>query len=99
MGPRGSSELSLEDYRELNFLRFRRLLEYDFLRPEDLAQHPLYALAFVECLGMYDWSLANKFFLHMMVSSRGLPNLGPWPAPGLQGHRPGPGSAWWDSKC
>ncbi|XP_049638511.1 peroxisomal acyl-coenzyme A oxidase 3 isoform X6 [Suncus etruscus] len=75
-GPRGSSELSLEDYRELNFLRFRRLLEYDFLRPEELAQRPLCALALVECLGMYDWSLANKFFLHMLVFTSNLYNSG-----------------------
>lgn len=76
VGPRGSSELSLEDYREINFLRFRRLLEYDFLQPEELAQHPLYALALVECLGMYDCSLANKFFLHMLVFTSNLYNSG-----------------------
>ncbi|XP_055988787.1 peroxisomal acyl-coenzyme A oxidase 3 [Sorex fumeus] len=63
----GSSELSLEQYRELNFLRVRRLLEHNFLRPEELAECPLRALALIECLGMYDWSLGNKFFLHMLV--------------------------------
>lgn len=60
----------METYRELNFLRCKRLLEYDIFRMDDLLQSPLKCLALVNCLGMYDWSLATKVFLHTFVSRR-----------------------------
>ncbi|XP_057562768.1 peroxisomal acyl-coenzyme A oxidase 3 isoform X3 [Hippopotamus amphibius kiboko] len=63
--PRGS--LSLEKYRELNFLRCKRVLEYNFLRVEDLLGSPQRVLALIHCLSMYDWSLAAKFLLQVLI--------------------------------
>ncbi|KAM5341093.1 peroxisomal acyl-coenzyme A oxidase 3 [Glossophaga mutica] len=62
--PRGRN-LSLEQYRELTFRRVKRLFEYDL--PSDLLQNPLKLLALVNCLGMYDWSLATKIILHALI--------------------------------
>ncbi|XP_072802987.1 peroxisomal acyl-coenzyme A oxidase 3 isoform X2 [Vicugna pacos] len=64
--PRGS-DLSVEKYQELNFLRCKRIFEYDFLPMEDVLGIPWRIRALVECLGMYDWSLATKFFLHLLT--------------------------------
>ncbi|KAF5912960.1 peroxisomal acyl-coenzyme A oxidase 3 isoform X2 [Diceros bicornis minor] len=64
--PRGG-DLSMEKYRELNFLRCRRVFEYDFLPVEDMLRSPLKVLVLINCLGAYDWSLVSKFILHMLI--------------------------------
>ncbi|XP_051020743.1 peroxisomal acyl-coenzyme A oxidase 3 [Acomys russatus] len=60
-------DLPLEKHRELTFLRCKRIFEYGFFNVEDMLQNPLKILVFISCLGMYDWSLANKYILHMMI--------------------------------
>nr|XP_003224212.1 PREDICTED: peroxisomal acyl-coenzyme A oxidase 3 [Anolis carolinensis] len=60
-------ELSLEKYRELTFLRCRRLFEYDFLRLEEFVEKPLKLVALITSLGMYDWSLGAKYLLNTQV--------------------------------
>ncbi|XP_039693951.1 peroxisomal acyl-coenzyme A oxidase 3 isoform X3 [Pteropus medius] len=65
--PPREGNLPMEKYRELNFLRLKRVLEHDFLRVDELLESPLKALALINCLGMYDWSLAIKLFLHTVV--------------------------------
>ncbi|XP_054437870.1 peroxisomal acyl-coenzyme A oxidase 3 [Pteronotus mesoamericanus] len=60
-------DLSLEQYRELNFRRCKRLFEYDFFISKDLLENPSKMLVLVTSLGMYDWSLATKIFLDTFV--------------------------------
>ncbi|XP_045330648.1 peroxisomal acyl-coenzyme A oxidase 3 isoform X4 [Leopardus geoffroyi] len=60
-------ELSLEKHRELTFLRCKRVLERALLRVEDMVRNPLSVLTLIACLGTYDWSLAQKFLLHLLV--------------------------------
>lgn len=62
------ADLPLEKLRELNFLRCKRVFEYGFFKVEELLKNPLKILVLINCLGMYDWSLANKCVLHMLVS-------------------------------
>ncbi|XP_033069493.1 peroxisomal acyl-coenzyme A oxidase 3 isoform X2 [Trachypithecus francoisi] len=61
------ADLSLEKYRELTFLRCKRIFEYDFLSVEDMFKSPLKVPALIQCLGMYDSSLAVKYLLHSLV--------------------------------
>lgn len=76
----GGRELSMEKHQELTFLRCKRVFEFGSLLVGRRLQSPLTALALLDCLGAYDWSLAIKVFLHLFVSgrqgedSRGLPS-------------------------
>uniref|UniRef100_A0A452TZS3 Acyl-coenzyme A oxidase n=1 Tax=Ursus maritimus TaxID=29073 RepID=A0A452TZS3_URSMA len=60
-------DLSLEKYRELNFLRCKRAMEYNLLPVESIVANPLLVQTLITCLGMYDWSLAIKLHLHMLI--------------------------------
>uniref|UniRef100_A0A250YKR3 Acyl-coenzyme A oxidase n=1 Tax=Castor canadensis TaxID=51338 RepID=A0A250YKR3_CASCN len=62
-----SANLSLEKYRELTFLRCKRVFEYDFFNMENLLQSPMSVLSVIQCLGMFDWSLAAKCVLNVLV--------------------------------
>uniref|UniRef100_A0A5G2R6F3 Acyl-coenzyme A oxidase n=1 Tax=Sus scrofa TaxID=9823 RepID=A0A5G2R6F3_PIG len=63
--PRGGG-LPVEKYQEVNFLRCKRVLEYSFLRGEDLLWSPQRISSLLHCLGAYDWSLANMLILHLL---------------------------------
>ncbi|KAM5272465.1 peroxisomal acyl-coenzyme A oxidase 3 [Ctenodactylus gundi] len=67
---------SLERYRELTFLRCKRIFEYGFCSAESLAQSPLRLRTLVHCLAMYDWSLAKKCTLHLLVFGSAIYNSG-----------------------
>ncbi|XP_075050483.1 peroxisomal acyl-coenzyme A oxidase 3 isoform X2 [Mixophyes fleayi] len=69
-------EMPLEKYRELTFLRCKRIFEYDFLTFEATMQKPEKLLVLINCLGMYDWSLADKFFLNTQVFAGAVGNAG-----------------------
>nr|KAF6385824.1 acyl-CoA oxidase 3, pristanoyl [Myotis myotis] len=51
-------------------------LKLDCLRTDTLLQSPPRILALVTCLGMYDWSLATKAFLHVFVFGSAIFNSG-----------------------
>ncbi|XP_036057007.1 peroxisomal acyl-coenzyme A oxidase 3 isoform X2 [Onychomys torridus] len=70
------TDLPLEKQRELNFLRCKRVFEYGFFHMNDLLKNPLKIPALITCLGMYDWSLANKCVLHMLVFGSTIFNSG-----------------------
>ncbi|XP_059501764.1 peroxisomal acyl-coenzyme A oxidase 3 isoform X1 [Stegostoma tigrinum] len=60
-------DMSVEKYRELTFLRCKRLFEYDFLTLADIVKDPLKGPAVVHCLGMYDWSLVTVYSLNKLM--------------------------------
>lgn len=63
-------DLPLEKCRELTFLRCKKIFEYDFLTFEATMEKPQKLFFLINCLGMYDWSLAAKYFLNTQVSPK-----------------------------
>ncbi|XP_004999940.1 peroxisomal acyl-coenzyme A oxidase 3 [Cavia porcellus] len=81
-GSRGM-DLSLEKYRELSFLRCKRIFEYGLFglgsldqSLGSLDQSLLRFPVLFSCLGAYDWSLGAKLALHLMVFGSALYSLG-----------------------
>ncbi|XP_038648075.1 peroxisomal acyl-coenzyme A oxidase 3 isoform X2 [Scyliorhinus canicula] len=60
-------DLSVEKYRELTFIRCKRLFEYDYLTLAETVQSPLKFIAVVHCLYMYDCSLASMYSLSKQI--------------------------------
>lgn len=54
--------------RETN--RVKQLFRYDFLTNDEAMADPWKTVVLNDCLGMFDWSLAAKFFLSKGVSTR-----------------------------
>ncbi|WAR02638.1 ACOX3-like protein [Mya arenaria] len=52
--------IPVEEMRELNFKRAKKLFEYDFITDDDIFQNPLKHQMMTDCLGMYDWALCAK---------------------------------------
>ncbi|XP_063780212.1 peroxisomal acyl-coenzyme A oxidase 3 isoform X2 [Pseudophryne corroboree] len=73
---RPGEDLPLEKYRELTFLRCKKIFEYDFLTFDATMERPLKLLVLINCLGMYDWSLATKYFLNTQVFTNAVGNAG-----------------------
>lgn len=69
-------DLPLEKYRELTFLRCKKIFEYDFLTFEATMEKPQKLFFLINCLGMYDWSLAAKYFLNTQVFAGSVGNTG-----------------------
>uniref|UniRef100_A0A8C0M9B3 Acyl-coenzyme A oxidase n=1 Tax=Canis lupus familiaris TaxID=9615 RepID=A0A8C0M9B3_CANLF len=69
-------DISLDRYRELSFLRCKRIMEYNLLPLEDMVANPLWFQVFTNCLGMYDWSLAIRLLLNMVTFGLAIYNLG-----------------------
>uniref|UniRef100_A0A672YLP8 Acyl-coenzyme A oxidase n=1 Tax=Sphaeramia orbicularis TaxID=375764 RepID=A0A672YLP8_9TELE len=61
-------DIPIEKMRELTFLRYDQLFCYDLLRKEEVMSNPWKGVVLNDCLGMYDWAVATKFFLNKGVS-------------------------------
>jgi acyl-CoA oxidase len=55
---------SLDKQREMAQRRLKRIMKYNFLTRQDGIINHMRRKEFVECLGMYDWSLAVKRLLN-----------------------------------
>ncbi|XP_077401453.1 peroxisomal acyl-coenzyme A oxidase 3 [Vanacampus margaritifer] len=57
-------DLPMEKMRELTFLRVKQLFRYDFMTNDEAMADPWKTVVLNDCLGMFDWSLAAKYFLN-----------------------------------
>ncbi|GCB67181.1 hypothetical protein scyTo_0008009 [Scyliorhinus torazame] len=69
-------DLSVEKYRELTFIRCKRLFEYDYLTLAETVQSPLKSIAVANCLCMYDSSLASVYSLNKQMFGGTVVNSG-----------------------
>ncbi|CAK6976507.1 peroxisomal acyl-coenzyme A oxidase 3 [Scomber scombrus] len=69
-------DVPVEKMRELNFLRVKQLFRYDFMTTEESMSDPLRTVVLNDCLGMYDWSMAAKFFLNKGMFGANIANTG-----------------------
>lgn len=65
------SHLLISSLHHCHHHRVKQLFRYDFLTKEDIMSDPFKTLILTDCLGMYDWALAHKFFLSKGVSESG----------------------------
>ena len=63
------NELTLDEKRELNFRRLKRLVEYDFLNYDEMMACPLKMPALVSCLLPFDTGLIISRQLSLEVTS------------------------------
>ncbi|XP_051917441.1 peroxisomal acyl-coenzyme A oxidase 3 [Hippocampus zosterae] len=73
---RPGEDLPLEKMRELTFLRVKQLFRYDFLTNDEAMADPWKTVVLNDCLGMFDWSLAAKFFLSKGMFARTVASSG-----------------------
>lgn len=73
---RPGEDVSIEKMRELTFQRAKQLFRYDFMTNEEAMANPWKTVILNDCLGMYDWSLAAKFFLHKGMFGGTIANAG-----------------------
>ena len=58
---------SIKDYRERVFLQVKRLFEYDPVPEEEFYMNPIKEFLLIEMLGLYDFSLYERYALNLMV--------------------------------
>ncbi|XP_039678908.1 peroxisomal acyl-coenzyme A oxidase 3-like [Perca fluviatilis] len=69
-------DVPLAKMRELTFFRLKQLIRYNFLTKEEAMANPWKAVTLNSCLGMYDCSLAAKYFLNKEIYGSTIGNLG-----------------------
>ncbi|TKS92524.1 Peroxisomal acyl-coenzyme A oxidase 3 [Collichthys lucidus] len=69
-------DIPIEKMRELNFLRVKQLIRYNFLTQEEMMANPWRYVVLNDCLGMYDWALTAKFTLHKGMFGGTVANTG-----------------------
>ncbi|XP_068163891.1 peroxisomal acyl-coenzyme A oxidase 3 [Antennarius striatus] len=69
-------DVPLEKMRELTFLRVKQLFRYSFLTNEEIMTNPWKSVMLNDCLGMYDWSVATKYFLNKGMFGATVANTG-----------------------
>lgn len=73
---RPGEDVPLEKMRELTFLRVKQLFRYDFITKEEAMSNPWMTVSLSDCLGMYDWAMSAKFFLHKGMFGATVANSG-----------------------
>ncbi|CAG5128416.1 unnamed protein product, partial [Candidula unifasciata] len=73
---RGFHTPSLEKQRENTFRRAQHVMVYNFLTEEELYGNPLKFKAYLESLGMYDWTVSAKLSLNNEMFAGTILNMG-----------------------